>query len=230
LPSWRLWIHSLKHLTIPTNQPSLVTLDLATLFAAPSSPTLFNFYRDNDPAYDVPDGARLRRENLERYIKSWDGPDVLLVAEAPGPNGARFSGVPLTPEAFFLDPEHTLFGLSPTSRSAEMGRPHAEYSGGIVRRVLAPYAGRVAIWNAVPLHPHRAGEPRSIRTPSRADVRAWSPLLESVVQAVRPSIVLAVGRIAERSLTDLGVEATYIRHPSQGGAVLFAEGVRNALG
>lgn len=217
-------------LTTSHNHLPLVTLDLAPLFDAPSSPTLFNVYRDDDPAYDVPGGSALRRENLVQYVKTWEASDVLLIAEAPGPNGARFSGVPLTPEAFFLDPEHPLFGLSPTSRNAETGKPHTEYSGGIVRRVLAPYAGRVAIWNAVPLHPHRAGQPRSIRTPSRAEVRTWSPLLEAVVQAVRPSVVLAVGRIAERSLVDLGVDATYIRHPSQGGAVLFAEGIRAALG
>lgn len=199
------------------------------LLDAPSTPTLFNVYRDEDPALDVPGAARLRRANLAAYLGSFHAPDVLLVAEAPGPNGARFSGVPLTPEAFFLDPDHPAEG-TPTSREATFGRPHTEYSGGIVRRVLAPYPGRVLIWNAVPMHPHPAGRPRAIRTPTRAEVRQFAPLLHALVEAARPALVLAVGRIAERSLSDLGIAATYVRHPSQGGATLFADGVRAALG
>jgi hypothetical protein len=65
--------------------------------------------------------------------------------------------------------------------------------------------------------------------PLRAEVVRFQPLLADVVAAVGDARVLAVGRVAERSLAEVGVAATYLRHPSQGGARLFAEGLRAVL-
>lgn len=204
------------------------------VFAAETTPTLFNFYRDEDPALDQVGAAAQRRAHLAAYLDAFDvpgpaRPDVLLLAEAPGPHGTRFSGIPLAAEAFLVDPAYPVAGR-PTSREAERtGRPLGEYSSGIVRRTLAPYPGRVFIWSTVPLHPHPAGQPRKIRTPTRAEAERFAPVVEAVAAAVQPRLVLAVGRVAERTLAALGIGARYVRHPSQGGARLFADGVRAAL-
>ncbi len=196
----------------------------AALFEAPGTDTLFNPYHDEDPRFDVPGAPAIRRANLGRYLDALTAPAFVLVAEAPGPHGMRFTGVPLTSEAQLTDPAFPLHG-QPTS----LGAPLREYSAGIVHRTLGADWARVFIWNTVPFHPHPPGKPRGIRAPTRTEVARFTPLLAGVLAVLAPARVLAVGRVAERALAHIGVTATYLRHPSQGGARLFAEGLRAVL-
>lgn len=196
------------------------------VFGVPSTATLFNPYRDAVDGLDAPGAADLRRTNLAAYLDGFAAwPDVLLLAEAPGPHGARFSGVPLVSEAMLVDPAFPLGGV-PTNA---FGPPLREYSAGIVQRVIAPWRTRVLVWNTVPFHPHPAGNPRGIRPPTRAEVLACAPLLRDVLGVLRPARCLAVGRVAERALGAAGVAAEYLRHPSQGGACLFEGGLLEAM-
>ncbi len=102
-----------------------------------------------------------------------------------------------------------------------------------MQRVIGDARRSVVIWNAVPFHPHREAQPRSIRPPTRGEIRRFAPALAAVVAAVRAASpaapIVAVGRVAERALADIGVAAMYLRHPSQGGARLFADGLRRLL-
>ena len=76
----------------------------------------------------------------------------------------------------------------------------------------------VLLWNVVPTHP---GTAASNRTPTRAEIAASRPFLLELTQGRR---VVAVGRVAAAAL-----DAPYVRHPSHGGAVAFAEGLRTML-
>ncbi len=195
------------------------------LFPAPSTDDLFNPYEPGDDPLGVPGAAAIRRDNLRAYLDAYtEVPPILVMAEAPGPWGCRFSGVPLTSEAQLADPDFWLDGL-PTS----LGDPHHEYSGRIYHRVVAPHYRRVFTWNAVPLHPHRVGEPLTIRTPRRREVQAFAPLVAGLVEALQPTVCVAVGRVAERAFADVGVASTYVRHPSQGGAKLFEAGMQRVF-
>ncbi len=86
---------------------------------------------------------------------------------------------------------------------------------------------RVILWNTVPTHPHRPGAALSNRRPTVAEVAAGAEFAERLIALVRPATVVAVGRIAE---SVLGASATYVRHPANGGATAFAEGMRAILG
>jgi uracil-DNA glycosylase len=156
----------------------------------------FNQYRE----------SQLRQGRLAAYLESCASAPVLLVGEAAGYRGARVSGLPFTSE-------RQLTGTGP-----------AEATATLVHRVLAELglSESVLLWNLVPTHPHRPGEPRSNRPPTRAEIAAGRAFLE-VLAAGRE--VVAVGRLAQR---ELGGE--YVRHPSHGGAGEFRARMLELLG
>ena len=146
--------------------------------------------------------SEARQARLRRYLESRADAPVILVGEAAGYRGARVSGIPFTSE-------RQLTGKGP-----------AEASATIVHRVLAALDldADVLLWNVVPTHP---GTISSNRRPTRSEIDAARPFLEELTQSRR---VVAVGRVAAAAL-----DAPYVRHPSHGGAVAFAEGLRRTL-
>jgi uracil-DNA glycosylase len=144
-------------------------------------------------------GAALRRDRLAVYLEARAGAPLLLLGEAPGYRGARISGIPFTSER----------QLS--------GRGPAEATATIVHRVLAELGleERVLLWNVVPTHP---GTAVSNRRPSTGEIATGRVFAEELAAGRR---VIAVGRIAHDAL---GGE--YVRHPSHGGALSFAAGLR----
>ena len=111
-----------------------------------------NFYRDGE-------GAWLRRSRLRAYLAGRAEAPLLLVGEAPGYRGARVSGIPFTSERQLT------------------GRGPAEATATIVQRVLTELGlqDEVVLWNVVPAHPHRLGEPMTNRPPTRLEVEAGRP-------------------------------------------------------
>ncbi len=198
------------------------------LAALPGSDRLFNPYAPlGEPA------AAIRRANLARYLTDMERfePRVLLVAEAPGYRGCALTGIPVTSERIMLAgvEKWGLFGAGyhPTS-----GRPRgvAEMTATILWTALVEHLAQPpVIWNAVPLHPHQPGQRQTNRTPTLTELRMGQPFLEAV-QALYPvERVLAVGRKAERVLSELGIVHVALRHPSQGGKAEFVKGLRRAL-
>ena len=148
--------------------------------------------------------SELRRDRLRTYLASRAHADVVLVGEAAGYRGARISGIAFTSE-------RQLSGAGP-----------AEATATIVHRVLTELGieDDVLLWNVVPTHP---GTATSNRRPTRAEVAASQPFLDLLLPDRR---VIAVGRVAASTLE----HAPAIRHPSHGGALPFAHGLRRTLG
>lgn len=200
----------------------------AELFGLPSTNDLFNMYRDRvSNGRDVEDAPVIRRRNLISYLSAYPKrPAALLMIEAPGPWGCRFSGVPITSELQLLDPGFPIKG----ERTSTGAKPMTEYSANIFWRILRPYFPRFFIWNTVPFHPHHQGRPDTIRGPRVAEIKRFASMNHAVIEALRPEVIYAVGRKAERLLVqELGLECEYVRHPSQGGATLFKEAMRRAF-
>jgi uracil-DNA glycosylase len=138
--------------------------------------------------------ANLLCGRLAAYLESRRGASVLLVGEAPGYRGARISGVPFTSE-------RQLTGAGP-----------AEATATIVRLALQELELErdTLCWNVVPTHP---GTEESNRRPTAAETAASLPFLRRLAAGRR---VIAVGRVAQAA-----TGASYVRHPSHGGATAF---------
>ena len=196
------------------------------VFVSPSTNVLFNFYRDEVRGLDVIGAARIRQQNLRNYLRSFPvKPRILIVGEAPGPKGARFSGVPFTSERLYAERALPFAGRKSSANETLYAEPTAT----IFWNTMASRFPDFLIWNTLPWHPHRPGEPLSIRAPKTSEVHAQLGLMEEVLRIVDPEQILAVGRIAQGALTRLNLKFIPIRHPSHGGATEFARGINNTF-
>lgn len=194
---------------------------IAALAAAEAGET-FNVYRDEDGSLDRPGAAAHRRASLAAYLETRAGAEVVLVGEAAGYQGTRFSGIAFTSERQLL-----AWG-APYEPSSLRLEGWAEPSATIVHRTLDALGAEenVLLWNACPFHPSRPGESLTNRRPSKVEVEAGRTHLETLLALVRPRLVVACGRVAQSLL---GPEVPCVRHPANGGARAFAHGLTELL-
>ena len=193
---------------------------LADLAAARIGAT-FNQYAQAGPD-DLPGAPAARLANLRHYLAQRAGAPVFALGEAAGYQGMRWSGIAFTSE-------RDLERFGPPYAVTCAVRRWSEPYGTIVHRVLRELDAerRVILWNTVPTHPHRPGAPLSNRRPTVPEIEAGAAFVERALALLRPSTVVAVGRVAE---SVLGERADYVRHPANGGGAAFAEGMRRIIG
>lgn len=188
-------------------------------------PGLFNPWHDHCPHEVAGDGPLPRQERLARHLDC--DPAFILVGEAPGYQGCRYSGIAFTSERLLLE------GAIPripalSDRLSTRRLPFSEPSATIVWKTLCRLGitERTILWNALQLHPHRSGEPWSNRTPAPRELELGAPALHLLIAAFPAARIVAVGRKAEELMTAMGITpAATVRHPANGGATLFAAGM-----
>jgi uracil DNA glycosylase superfamily protein len=182
-----------------------------------------NPYRDAHPALDRPGAARCRRENLAAYLDRVGRPRLVLLGEALGFRGGRFSGIAFTSERQLAGEEGRRLPWAgppfrPTSTHPGLW---LEPSGSIVWSALGGDPRGVLLWNAFPWHPYGGRGPLSNRAPERRLLAENLHVLELLLAATAGAQVVAVGRTAQAALGLLGVAAPALRHPAHGGAAIF---------
>jgi hypothetical protein len=187
-----------------------------------------NPYREAFPELDGPAAARRRRANLETYLERVGAPRLVLLGEALGFRGGRFSGIAFTSERQLAGPaERRLPWAGPPFRATSRNPAlWLEPSGSVVWDALGGRAQGALVWNVFPWHPHGARGPLSNRTPERRLVAANLHVLERLLAELDGARLFAVGRTAQAALAALGVEAPALRHPAHGGAALFRRQLR----
>ena len=193
-----------------------------------SAAHVFNPWTDRNEDDHGRNGPRARRERLAAHL------DVrathLLIGEAPGYQGCRISGIPFTSERLLIAgaiPRVTHDG----SRMSTRMRPWSEPSATILWSALSELGieRTTVLWNAFPWHPHRPSEPYSNRPPTRAECAGGLAVLSLLLEAMPQARLFAVGRHAQRALSNIGREAILLRHPAQGGAVEFRRALSRAV-
>ncbi|HUT18798.1 MAG TPA: uracil-DNA glycosylase [Anaerolineae bacterium] len=185
----------------------------------------FNQYRDYDPQLGKPSAPEIRRRNVRRYLESFSDASYLLVGEAAGYAGCRFSGIPFTGEAQIVGPERLPWAQGLDLQQSSLGEAWRERSGTIVWDALG---GRrdCALWNAFPWHPH-GEDPLSNRRPTQGELDSAAGVLRCILTFFGIAQVYAIGRVSEAQLHRLGTRAPYVRHPSHGGKSRFVASVQS---
>lgn len=209
-----------------TFDEALITL--LDLLRTTAPPGIVNQFAHGDPALDHPDGPARRRQNLALYLRRFQDARYLLCGEAAGYNGARFSGITLCDEEKLAGPRPLPWAGATNGyrRGSRDDHPlHRELSASVVWKALGDRTD-VALWNTVPWHPAGPNGPLTNRPPTPAERAAGQLLLRHVLTHLFPGArPLAVGRVAQTALHGLGYDAPYLRHPAQGGAALFRQGL-----
>lgn len=208
-------------------------------------PNTFNPWRDQDPVHDLGPGSPVQRaDHLRRYLDERVGrAKVLLVAEALGYQGGHFSGIAMTSERILLGHlaakgvhAHDVIegGGQRTSHPQVMpalgaNEPTATIVWGALKKAGID-TREVVLWNAFALHPMKNGWLTN-RKPTDVELQAGRPLLEAFLELFPSASTIAVGRVSEEILQGLGVAvAGQVRHPANGGATQFREGLAQLLG
>lgn len=212
-----------------------------SLRAYRSGPGVFNPWRDADLAYDTDPGAPAQRaRHLEHYLSlRMPHARYILIAEAVGYQGGRFSGVAMTSERMLLgkargiNPEWALPAgvFRRTSRPDLKPDGFAEPTATIVWSTLLALGvapTEFMLWNAFPFHPYKPGEGLlSNRTPTPAELEVGGGFARRLVKACPQARVVAVGAKSESILAMVGIPTLgAVRHPANGGATAFRSQVR----
>ncbi|NJD05423.1 MAG: hypothetical protein FIA97_02855 [Methylococcaceae bacterium] len=188
-------------------------------------PDLFHPWVSRCP-HEAGSGASRRLAHLERHLDC--EARMVLVGEACGYQGCRYSGIPFTSERLLL--EGAIPRITPLEARLSVRKlPFSEPSATIVWKTLFQLglADQTVLWNALPLHPHRADNPWSNRTPTDHELNLGAEALELVIRHYPGAAIVAVGRKAELALRRLGIIAhSAVRHPANGGASAFATGLK----
>lgn len=190
-----------------------------------------NPYKDEMPGLDRKGGAKQRRINLEAYLERVGTPRFVLLGEALGFRGGRFSGIAFTGERQLAGdgPRRLPWAGPPFGASSLLPSLWLEPSGSVVWQALHGDPRGVLLWNSFPWHPFGARGPLSNRTPERSLWTANLHVLEALLSVAGSARFLAVGKTAAAALETLGVPAPLLRHPAHGGAAIFREQVGTHL-
>ncbi len=198
--------------------------------AEPQFKGLFNPWSERSEMDLSPEAELIRRERLRLHL-SCPEPKILLIGEAAGYQGCRFSGIPFTSERLLL--EGSIPRISALQARISMrNRPWSEPSATIVWKTLHALnlSEHAVLSNAVPWHPEGERGPLSNRTPRRNEQEAGRPYLKQFLGLFPDIPVAALGKTASAALTVLDVQHTQVRHPAYGGARKFSDGLSRLVG
>lgn len=175
-----------------------------------------------------------RAHNVKLYLRliAQQKPDTLLIGEAPGYQGTTRTGIPFCSE-FIMEknmPEASFFNNAQGFRRVfDDTKIFKEPTSTIMWRTLSQYKKLPLLWAVFPHHPYIGNNLLSNRTPTTHEVKILEHLLIDFLSIFEVKQVLSVGNTAKNTLDSIGISSIKIRHPSHGGANIFAKQLFEAM-
>ncbi len=187
---------------------------------------VFNPYRDLCDEHDHSESPAIRRLNLQRYLDAAVNYEVesVWLGRDCGYRGGRRTGIALTDE-INLEALDYMFGISGLAK-ATIGEPVKERTATEVWKIIREVDAKVFLWNIFPFHPFEDGNPMSNRRHSAREFNECKELLCCLLEWLQPKMIVAIGADAHKALSRLKFKASPVRHPSYGGHLEFANGIR----
>ncbi len=177
-------------------------------------------------------GNAARRRNLRLYLGEMEaiGPRMLLIGEAVSYRGGRLTGIAFVSESVMLGGMDTrngrILGADRGYRKATPGpKLSTEASATMVWETIRAIHPLPLLWNAFPFHPFGPDSPDSNRAPTANELLIGQAFIERLLQLFPFREIVAIGNHASMSLQRMDIEHTKVRHPSQGGKILFVQGM-----
>ena len=215
---------------------------------------VYNPWSDVDLNYDNSlEASRWRRQNFIAYALPRLGrANTLVVAEAVGYQGGRYSGIAITCERMLLGLHSTVdanqLAEIPLWRTSSQMSEHIKSIqrekgfneptdtvvwNAIIENGINPYD--IFLWNIFPFHPYKSGEPMTNRTPTDEEQQlGWEYTkklldLNAILGGGDRPLILAVGQKSADTMGKFGIIPLALRHPANGGANKYREGFKEAM-
>ena len=207
----------------------------------------FNPWRDYDPVHDNSERAPgIRVSQLAAYLHERLGiAKYILLAEGVSYQGGKFTGVAMTSERIILGhhevvPADAVFSIQ-AQRTSAMGISSsvdrlgmAEPTASIVWKALLKNKippREVVLWNIFPWHPFKSGNMLSNRTPNEAELLLGFGHFRQLMDIFPNCHLLCLGKKSEATIMQAmpHLQLTALRHPANGGAKLFENGLTKFL-
>ena len=220
-----------------------------------SAPKVFNPWHDYDERYDASRrGSSVRRQQLQAYLEErLHKAKLIMIAEAVGYQGGRFTGIAMTCERMLLGHHDTVTsdmvftGVLPkrTSRAdstyitkrtqRELGFNEPTDSvvwNAMLEANIDPY--EVVLWNIFPFHPFKGDDGLTNRTPTQDELDQGWTYTKQLLGLFPNTHILGIGQKSSLTLEAYGIDVqATLRHPANGGAGLYKQQFRefaNSIG
>ena len=220
-----------------------------------SAPQVFNPWHDYDERYDASRrGSSVRRQQLQAYLEErLHKAKLIMIAEAVGYQGGRFTGIAMTCERMLLGHHDTVTsdmvftGVLPkrTSRAdstyitkrtqRELGFNEPTDSvvwNAMLKANIDPY--EVVLWNIFPFHPFKGDDGLTNRTPTQDELDQGWTYTKQLLSLFPDAHILGIGQKSSLTLQAYGIDVqATLRHPANGGAGLYKQQFRefvNSIG
>ena len=220
-----------------------------------SAHQVFNPWHDYDERYDASwRGSSVRRQQLQAYLEErLHKAKLIMIAEAVGYQGGRFTGIAMTCERMLLGHHDTVTsdmvftGILPKRTSCadsgyitkrtqrELGFNEPTDSvvwNAILEANIDPY--EVVLWNIFPFHPFKGDDGLTNRTPTQDELDQGWTYTKQLLSLFPDAHILGIGQKSSLTLEAYGVDVqATLRHPANGGAGLYKQQFRefaNSIG
>jgi hypothetical protein len=213
---------------------------------------VYNPWNDNNPIFDVIDAAAIKTQHLTKYLKQRiPNAKYIMIAEALGFQGGRFSGIAMTSERIMLGNHNEVNRelVYPSCAGKRTSNPHYSALTNIQRKsgYTEPTAttvwktiiesgvspNEVILWNIFPFHPFDSAKGvMSNRKPRKEELIDGVDFFRKLLQLNPNAKLIAVGKQSKDTLASkpYNILSDYVaRHPANGGTADFRKELLNIL-